>query len=118
MGRYNFINKNSDKELPEAQERVIEDRPVVKALYYWNLSVDDDDRPNDIEILVKPIEASTPLPEDLPTGFYPNDARGPGYYGFAGDRGWAFQKLDEDRRFIYDTSIGGVKPQDVTNRYY
>ncbi len=117
MGRYNFIEKKSDKELPEPQ-KVVEASRVseVKALYRWNLSRDDDDRPDDIEILVKPIEASTPLPEDLPTGFFPQGADG--HYGFAGDRGWAFEMLDRDRRFIYDTTIGGVKPRDISEGNY
>lgn len=118
MGRYNFIEKKSDKELPEAQKYEASRVSEVKALYYWNFSVDDDDRPNDIEILVKPIEASTPMPEDLPTGFFPNDQRGTGYYGFAGDRAWAFEMLDRDRRFIYDTSIGGIRPRDVSDGFY
>jgi len=105
MGRYNFIAKTA-RELPKVQEI----QEAVKALYYWNFSRDDDDRPNDIAILVKPIEASTKLPEDLPTGFFPDgDA---GNYAFAGDRDWAFEMLDRDRRFIYDTSIGGIRPRE------
>ncbi len=117
MGRYNFIAQSGDKELPKPVE-VAKASEVshVKALYRWNLSKDDDDRPDDIEILVKPIEASTPLPDDLPTGFFPSN-RGEGYYGFAGDRPWAFEMLDRDRRFIYDTTIGGVRPRESGGYY-
>lgn len=119
MGRYNFIEKKSDKELPAVEEKKPEASRVseVKALYRWNFSRDDDDRPNDIEILVKPIEASTPQPEDLPAGFFPQGGSGQNY-GFAGDRAWAFEMLDRDRRFIYDTTIGGVRPADVSENYY
>lgn len=117
MGRYNFIAKQtSEKQLPEPIKGVEASRVSdVKALYRWNFSRDDSDRPDDIEILVKPIEASTPQPEDLPTGFFPQgDAQ---HYGFAGDRSWAFEMLDRDRRFVYDTSIGGVRPQDISRGY-
>ena len=118
MGRYDFIEKKSDKELPEATKVVEASRvSAVKALYRWNFSRDDDDRPNDIEILVKPIEASTPQPEDLPAGFFPQ-GEDRQHYGFAGDRAWAFEMLDRDRRFIYDTSIGGVRPADASGGYY
>ena len=113
MGRYNFIEKKSDKALPVPEEKKEEASAVsmVKALYYWNFSRDDDDRPDDIEIVVKPIEASTPQPEDLPTGFFPQGSDGM-HYGFAGERAWAFEMIDRDRRFIYDTSIGGIRPRE------
>jgi hypothetical protein len=118
MGRYNFIEKKGDKALPPVEEKKVEASAVsnVVALYRWNFSRDDDDRPDDIEILVKPIEASTPLPEDLPTGFFPQG--GVGHYGFAGERAWAFEMIDRDRRFMYDTSIGGVRPRDISNGNY
>jgi len=114
MGRFDFIKgeKKTSVDLPDGPKtaEASPDYSNVKALYRWNFSRDDYDRPDDIEILIKPIEASTPLPEDLPTGFFPRG--GVGHYGFAGERAWAFEMIDRDRRFVYDTSIGGIRPRE------
>ena len=102
MGRYNFIK--GDKKDIEVKE---EERPIdVKALFYWNFRRDDYDQ-KDVEIIIKPIEASTPLPDDLPVGFYPE---GDGFK-FAGERAWATNLLDRDKRFMFNTDIGGMQVQ-------
>ena len=95
----NLIDSHSDTKF-EGIERPKE----IKALFYWNFLEDDYDQ-EEVSILIKPIEAFTPLPEDLPTGFYPD---GDGYK-FGGERAWATEMLDRDKRFIYNTEIGGMK---------
>lgn len=92
------------KETSDTKFEGIERPKEIKALFYWNFLEDDYDQ-DEVSILIKPIEASTPLPDDLPTGFYPD---GDGYK-FGGERAWATEMLDRDKRFIYNTEIGGMK---------
>lgn len=100
------------RETNEEKFNGVQRPPEVKALFYWNFLEDDYDH-EDVSILIKPIEASTPLPEDLPTGFYPD---GEGGYKFGGERAWATEMLDRDKRFVYNTEIGGmqVEPNDYS----
>src|SRR5579872_5103367 len=89
----------------------------VIALYYWNWLRDDLDRPDDIAITIKPIEASTPLPIDMPVGFYPDDKNPKdNNWAFGGTRELAAEMIDRDYRFVYNTSIGGIRADE--SRYY
>ena len=103
--RFEEARQKRDAELFKGVERPKE----IKALYYWNWLRDDLDRPDDIAIIVKPIEASTPMLEELPAGFYPDDkSHKEGAFAFSDNRNLASEMLDRDRRFVYNTSIGGI----------
>jgi hypothetical protein len=109
MSRADFAS-NSKKITDDKHFQGIERPKEVKALFYWNFLDDDYDR-EDVSIMIKPIDKSTPLPEDLPVGFYPD---GEGGFKFGGERGWATEMLDRDKRFIYNTEIGGMKAEGYT----
>jgi len=83
----------------------------VKALYYWNFLENDYDTDN-VQVLIKPIDPKTPMPEDLPVGLYPegND----GEFKFGAGRALASEILDLDRRFVMNTEIGGMRTDDYS----
>jgi hypothetical protein len=83
----------------------------VKALYYWNFLENDYDD-DDVQVIIKPIDPKTPMPEDLPVGLYPDGKDGE--YKFAAGREVAMEFLDYDRRFVMNTEIGGMRVDDLS----